>query len=139
MDGTNDCNCLNCQLKARWREYYALSEQVIREHIDTYRQILSTLDDICENVLDIEAYFDTASRMSELLKTMGPGTVFYNYFYEHIDPKQSGDVRYFRMLCRDMREQIQAFNCWRKDRRRMRLVKSSPPPRQAEMVSMENV
>ncbi len=127
MDDSTLCNCLNCQLKARWQKYYERSDQVIREHPDAYRQILSLLDEVCENILDIEAYFNTASRISGLLKTMGPGTVFFNYFYVHIDPAKCGDVRYFRIICRDLREQIRALNQWRRDRRRVHLVQRRRP------------
>ena len=122
MDLTTDCNCLNCCLKASWKQYYALSEKMIRTHPDTYQQIKASLDEVCENIIDIEAYFETACRISRLLETMGPGTVFYNYFYEQIDPRRSGDVRYFRSLCRDLREQIHALNRWRKKQREIRLV-----------------
>lgn len=123
MDLTTDCNCLNCCLKARWEQYYALSEKMIRTYPDTYQQIKASLDKVCENIIDIEDYFDTACRLSRLLATMGPGTVFYNYFYEHIDPSKSGDIRYFRMLCRDLREQIAVFNDWRKKQRKIHLIK----------------
>jgi hypothetical protein len=80
------------------------------------------LGEVCENSIEIDAYFDTASRLSSLLKTMGSGTVFYNYFYENIDPCQSGNARFFRMLCRDLREQLRALNQWRKHRRHLRLI-----------------
>jgi hypothetical protein len=123
MDLTTDCNCLNCCLKASWEQYYELSEKMILTHPDTYQQIKASLDKVCENIIDIEAYFDSARQLSNLLKTMGAGTVFYNYFYEQINPRQSGDVRYFRMLCRDLREQIDALNLWRKERRKIRLIK----------------
>jgi hypothetical protein len=134
MDDTTPCDCLNCQLKARWREYYERSDRVIREQPDAYRQILLLLDEVCENILDIEAYFETASRISGLLKTMGPGTVFYNYFYEHIDPAKCGDARYFRMICRDLREQVRALNQWRRDQRRLHLVPRRRPTEGASRV-----
>ncbi|MGB9499180.1 MAG: hypothetical protein ACKVE4_05390 [Dissulfuribacterales bacterium] len=123
MDVTTHCNCLNCCLKARWEQYYKLSEKMILKHPDTYQQIQASLNAVCENIIDIEAYFDTARRLSSLLETMGAGTVFYNYFYEQIDPCKSGDIRYFRMLCRDLREQITALNRWRKKQREIRLIK----------------
>lgn len=122
MDVNTGCNCLNCCLKARWAQYYELSEKSIRQHPDTYQEIRRELDAVCEKIIDIEVYFDTACRISCLLETMGPGTVFYNYFYEQIDPRKSGDVRYFRSLCRDLREQINALNHWRKKQRKIRLI-----------------
>jgi hypothetical protein len=122
MESTHDCNCLNCCLKARWEQYYELSEKRILTHPETYQQIKASLTVVCDQVIDIEVYFETARRISCLLETMGPGTVFYNYFHEQIDPRQSGDVRYFRSLCRDLREQIHALDRWRKKQRKIRLV-----------------
>ena len=113
---------LNCHLKARWKQYYELSEQMILKKPDIYQQIRAMLNKVCETTIDIEAYFDTACRISVLLEQMGPGTVFYNYFFEQINPRKRGDVRYFRMLCRDLREQIKTLNHWRKKRRQIRLL-----------------
>lgn len=124
METKDDCNCLNCHLQAKWREYYEASDAVIRQKPDVYREIMAMLHGVCARPLDIDDYWDIAVRLSEYLEQMGEGTVFYNYFFEQINPYHYGNVRYFRHLCLDLREQIDALNRWRRENRRLRLVKT---------------
>lgn len=123
METKDECNCLNCHLQAKWRAYYHASEEMIRKQPEAYREILSLLDRICKRPVDIDEYWDMAVRLSGLLEQMGEGTVFYNYFFEQINPCYYGVARYLRHLCLDLREQIEALNRWRRENRRLRLVK----------------
>jgi hypothetical protein len=118
----DDCNCLNCHLQAKWREYYEASEAMVRVKFSVYKEIMAILQKVCTQPVDIDEYWDMAVRLSEFLEQMGQGTVFYNYFFEQINPYHYGNVRYFRHLCLDLREQIAAFNEWRQTRRRLSVV-----------------
>lgn len=121
----NDCDCLNCQLQAKWRNYYEATEKAMRSRFSVYREIMGLLQQVCEEPLDIDEYWDVATHLGECLARMGEGTVFYNYFYEQIHPSRRGTVRHFRHLCQDLWEQIHLFNQWRCGRRQLKIVASS--------------
>ena len=101
------------------------SEQAIRQQTDTYRMLKQMVDQINGNPLDVGDYYHTALRLSALLGQMtrgGEDTIFH-YFAEQIDPGKYGDVRCFRMECRDLAEQIKAIDQWRAARRRLKRIK----------------
>jgi len=124
METQDHCDCLNCLLQTKWREYYAATETALTANYPAYREILGLFDRICTRPVEIDEYWDMAVRLGKLLEQMGPGTVFYNYFFEQINPYHQGTARHFRHLCLDLREQIQAFDRWRREKRRLRLVKN---------------
>jgi hypothetical protein len=101
------------------------SERAIREHSDTFRQIKKMLQEINSRPLDVEDYHRTARCLGGMLARMsdvGGGTIFH-YFAEHIDPGRSGDVRCFRLECRDLAEQIRHMEQWRAERHRLKRIK----------------
>ena len=120
----SDCTCATIDgLREKCRECHIRSAAAISGRPGVYREICRIIRQIDGGPVDIDAYFEIAVRLSGHLKEMGPGTLFYNYFYEHIDPCQYGNARFFRSHCRDLLEQIQALERWRKSSRRLRLVK----------------
>jgi hypothetical protein len=124
------------QLNERWVKCYEQSEQAILRNPQTFQEILSIIDEVCFGLIDIDEYYDVASRLSQRLDQMGRETIFFNYFHEQIDPKHHGTARYFRPLCRDLSEQIEELNQWRKTRRCLRIVRYSPMENQyKEMAS----
>jgi hypothetical protein len=102
------------------------SEQAIREHSDTYRAIKKMLSDINNRPVDVGDYHKTATHLGSMLMKMstsiGGGTIFH-YFAEHIDPGKAGDVRCFRLECRDLADQIRHLELWRAERHRLKRIK----------------
>ena len=113
------------QLNERWAKCYAQSEQAILKNPEVYREILSLTDEVCFSIIDIDEYFNIASRLARRLGRMGAETIFFNYFHEQIDPRRYGNPRYLRAVCWDLSDQINALNKWRRTRRCLRLVLSS--------------
>jgi hypothetical protein len=111
------------QLNERWVKCYEHSEKAILKHPEIYKKLLSLIDEVCFGSVDIDEYYNLAIALSEYLHQMGSGTIFFNYFYEHIDPNRQGSVRFFRAICLDLADQIDGLNRWRKTRRRLSLVK----------------
>ena len=112
-------------LKKRRLESLMLSEKALVEHIETYREIKTLVKEIVFKTVDIGDYFSTASRLTKLLETMtqvGTETIF-NYFYQNIDPRQCGEVRYFRAVCLDLFEQLNELDKWRADKRKLTKIK----------------
>lgn len=98
------------------------SEDAIRRHPDEFQEIREILDRVAREPLEIDDYYPLAARLARLLKTMGPGTVFHDYYLENIDPHKDCQARYFRYICRDLQEQVAEFVFWRRNRRQLRLV-----------------
>jgi hypothetical protein len=123
MDIRDDRLSTTQQLNERWIKCYEQSEQAILKHPEIYKKLLSLIDEVCFGIVDIDEYYDLAAALSECLHQMGGDTIFFNYFYEQIHPSRHGTARFFRALCRDLSEQIDALNRWRKTRRCLSLVK----------------
>ena len=102
------------------------TERAVREHGDTYREIKELIREINSRPLDVGDYYKTASRLGAMLVAMSHGigscTIFH-YFAEHIDPGRAGDVRCFRLECRDLAEQIRYLEQWRAERHRLKRIK----------------
>lgn len=98
------------------------SEEAIRRHPNEFKEIREILDRVTREPVDIDDYYPLAARLARLLETMGPGTVFHCYYLENIDPCKACQARYFRYICRDLQEQIAAFNHWRRNQQQIRLV-----------------
>jgi hypothetical protein len=112
------------ELKKRAAASMTITEKAIIAHPETYREIKQMLDHIVADTIDIGEYQKTAEQLSRLLEIMissGTSSIFY-YFYNNIDPRQGGDVRYFRATCMDLMEQIRCIDDMRRCRRNIRLV-----------------
>jgi hypothetical protein len=57
-----------------------------------------------------------------LCLTCSSHTIFH-YFAENIHPGKSGDVRCFRLECRDLAEQIRDLDQWRAQQHRLKRIK----------------
>jgi hypothetical protein len=111
------------QLNEQWMKSYEQSEKAIFKNPEAYREILSLIDEVCFGIVDIDEYFNLAVRLAKNLYKMGSDTIFFKYFFEQIHPFHHGNARFLRPLCRDLSEQIEALNRWRKTRRCLSLVK----------------
>ncbi|MBT8338472.1 MAG: hypothetical protein HKP58_08770 [Desulfatitalea sp.] len=113
------------ELQRRRLEDLRGAELAIRTRHETYQEIKRLVRQINDHDLDVSEYYTTARRLGSLLGTMTEGihrTIFH-YFAEHIDPHQSGDVRCFRMECRELAGHLRQLDQWRADMRRMVLIK----------------
>jgi hypothetical protein len=104
-------------------ECFTISEQAILRDPDTYRELKQRLLRISNDPIDIDEYFCTACRLAQLLKKMGPETIFTTYFHENIDPNLKGKAYFFRSECKNLLELIEDLNKWRKSKRELTLVK----------------
>lgn len=104
-------------------ECFTTSEQAILRDPDTYRELKQRLLRISNDPIDIDEYFCTACRLAQLLKKMGPETIFTTYFHENIDPNLKGKAYFFRSECKNLLEQIENLNKWRKGKRELTMVK----------------
>ena len=112
------------QLKKRRRQSLRISKKSIREHPAEYREIKRLVRHVISSTIDIGQYYQTAERLTGLLEKMmetGAGSIF-SYFYQNIDPKQRGRVRYFRAVCCDLNEQLKGLEQVRLDQQSIRLV-----------------
>ena len=110
------------ELHKRRAECFSVSEQAILRDPDTYREIKQCLLRISNDLIDIDEYFCTACRLAQLLKKMGPETIFTKYFYENIDPNLKGKAYFFRSECKSLLQVIENLNNWRKSKREFTLV-----------------
>jgi hypothetical protein len=101
------------------------SEQAIRRQADTYQALKRLVHDINAHTVDVAEYYRTATRLGSLLLklTCGAEQTIFHYFAEHIDPGRHGDVRCFRLECRDLEQQIKELEQWRAARRQLKRIK----------------
>ncbi|MGB9499169.1 MAG: hypothetical protein ACKVE4_05335 [Dissulfuribacterales bacterium] len=112
------------ELKKRRSESLRISEKAISEHPNEYREIKTLVSEILSKPVDIGDYYKTARKLAGLLEKMiktETVSIFY-YYYKNIDPRKSGQARYFRANCLDLYEQLKYVNELRIDRRKMRLI-----------------
>lgn len=98
------------------------SEDAICRHPNEFDEIRELLGRVVSEPVDIDDYYPLAARLARLLEAMGPGTVFHHYYLENMDPRKGCQARYFRYICRDLQEQIDQLNHWRRNQRQLRLV-----------------
>ena len=112
------------ELQKRRSESLRISEKAISEHPNEYREIKALVSEILSKPVDIGDYYKTAGKLAGLLEKMiktETVSIFY-YYYKTIDPRKSGQARYFRTNCLDLHEQLKHVNELRVDRRKMRLI-----------------
>ncbi len=112
------------ELKKRTEASISKAEKAITAHPEAYREIKQILDHVVADVIDIGEYRKTAEQLARLLELMSASSKssIFHYHYNNIDPRRGGDVRYFRAICIDLREQIHCIDEMRRSRRHLRLV-----------------
>jgi hypothetical protein len=122
------------ELKKRTEASMRMAEKAIVAHPEAYREIKQILDRVVADVIDIGEYRKTAERLARLLEIIaasGKSSIFH-YFYNNIDPRRGGDVRYFRAICTDLQKQIHCIDDMRRATHRLRLVEKRPSDPDAE-------
>jgi hypothetical protein len=112
-------------LVQRRAEGLTASERAIQKRYLIYMDLKRLVEKVNTDLLDVADYYSTAVLLGTLLCDISRGysnTVFH-YFAEHIDPRKKGDVRCFRMECRQLNEQFEELERRRIDRRRIKIIK----------------
>ncbi len=111
-------------LQKRWERALVASGKAVDAHAAAYADLKSLVLSIIDQPLDIKDYFPTVEKLSDLLHTMDPkgsGSIFH-LFSERISPESIWQVRLLRVECHDLLAHLDAFEQWRRQNRRLRLV-----------------
>lgn len=98
-------------------------EAVIRSPAE-YRQLKRLLGQILAGPVDVGDYYRVARQLGRLLETLTascPESLFA-YFYHNIDPDKQGDARYFKIMCLDLKKQVDLLERYRRQHRGLRVV-----------------
>ncbi len=112
-------------LRRRRQESLEKTEKAIADHPDEYRQIKQLLGEILARPVEITEYYRIARALTGLLEqlnALSPGSLFA-YYHENIAPELQGDTRYFKMMCADLREQIDHVDRFRRQRHNLRVLR----------------
>lgn len=113
------------ELHQRWEEAMVLTEEAVNRHPEVYRELKSLIEGILVAPLDIRDYFSTAEKIVLLLKQLDPGgrgSIFHR-FTECLAPSTIWHVRWMRVECTDLMDHLKAFDQWRREKCRLKLVK----------------
>ena len=112
------------ELERRWEKTLAATEKAVSRHPEVYREIKLLVEDIVTKTLDISDYPFTAEKLGSLLRRMADDTqknIFY-FFCDRISPSSIGKLKLLRLECRDLLEQLKAFDVWRRETHHLRLL-----------------
>ncbi|MFO7861409.1 MAG: hypothetical protein R6U41_09330 [Desulfosalsimonas sp.] len=112
------------ELRRRRKQSLEKTEKAVAARPEQYRQIKRLVEDVLARPVEISEYYRIArdlSRLLEQLNASAPGSLFA-YYHENIAPERKGDVRYFKMMCTDLRNQIHQLDQFRRSRHNLRIV-----------------
>ncbi len=104
-------------------EYLTITDKAVRKHPKIFSELRIMVEQILSNSIDVSQYYRLATQLAEQIQAMGKETIFYHYFFENIHPDIRGRARYFRSMCRDLKNQVDEFNRWRCRTRNIRLLR----------------
>ena len=112
-------------LKRRWVECLAASEAAVHQSYPVYRKMKRLVENINSTAVDVADYYPTAVELGSLLREMtyGYSNTAFHYYADHIDPRKNGDVRCFRMECRQLLEHCKELERHRALQQRLRVIK----------------
>jgi hypothetical protein len=113
------------QLVSRWNRTLEATGSAVMTHPTAYRDLKRQLRKTIAGRIDINDYFSTVERFTDLLEKLDPGgrdTIFH-YFRSRIAPTSIWDVKLLRMECRDLMNHLEVFDQWRRERHHLRVVK----------------
>lgn len=88
------------------REIYARrladSARAVRKNPMAYKKLRGVLCRVVRHPVDVDDWPSLASLVADLCGEMGQGTIFYEYYHEHIHPNKKGRARFFRTECREL-------------------------------------
>jgi hypothetical protein len=112
-------------LRKKRAEGLIASEKAINHCYHTYQDLKRLINEINSGSLDVADYYSTAMRLGNMLREISAGydNTIFNYFADHLDPGQKGDVRCFRMECRQLSEELKTLDQLRAKQRQLTIVK----------------
>ena len=113
------------QLEARWEKTLRATQNAVVSHPRTYRQLKAQASTVINSPIDIQDYLATVERLTTHLTTLDPngqGSIF-TFFNARITPTSIWHVNMLRMECSDMLDHLRAFDRWRREQHRLRMVK----------------
>jgi len=112
-------------LATRRLDAFTASERSVAVDPEAYRETKEVPQKVIGCPLDISEYYRTAAYLGKRLDRLccPESDTIFAYYSPQIDPSRSGDVRYSRAVCVDLRGQIDALDRWRLRRRRLQRVK----------------
>jgi len=113
------------QLEARWEKALRATRNAVADHPRTYRELKAQATAIIDSPIDIQDYFPTVEKLTTRLRTLDPcgrGSIF-GFFNDRIAPTSVWHVKMLRMECTDLLSHLNAFDKWRRDQHRLRMVK----------------
>jgi|GEM_PF-1016017 hypothetical protein len=118
------CSTLD-ELKQKRTAALLKSQKAILQQVTTYRELKKRVHEINNGPLDVADYYRTATELGALLLKLCAceNHTIFHYFAEHIHPGKAGDVRCFRLECRDLADQIKALDMERAQKHRLKRVK----------------
>ncbi|MFW6081648.1 MAG: hypothetical protein ACOC7W_07025 [Desulfosalsimonas sp.] len=111
-------------LKQRRQQALDRAEKAIAGSPGEYREIKRLLDAVLDRPVDVSDYYRVATkivRLLEMLSATSPDSLFA-YYCNNIDPNRQGDARYFKIVCRDLRHQLELIDQYRRQRHKLRII-----------------
>jgi hypothetical protein len=112
-------------LERRWEETLRATDKTVRRHPHVYRELKKLVEEIVTQPLDINDYPFTAEKLAGLLRSMDDETRknIFHFYFDRIFPASIGRLKLLRLECRDLSEQLEAFDKWRMETHRLRVLK----------------
>ena len=111
------------KLEKLHQKAFMLTEKAVCDCPERYMEIRKTVDYILAHPIDVGEYYDVSLELALMVQSLGRDTIFYPYFFENIHPNMKGKAKYFRSVCRDLKNQLVQFTDSRKQQRQIRLIK----------------
>ena len=113
------------ELERRWEKTLSATEKAVNHHPEVYGEIKLFVGEIVTKTLDISDYPSTAEKLGRLLRTMAEGSEknIFHFFCDRISPSSISKLKLLRLECRDLLEQLKAFDVWRRETHHLRLLK----------------
>ena len=125
MKDTNNGRSSLDDLEKKWAQCLLASEKAVGKRYRVYSDIKRLVRRVNMGLVDVADHYATAVELGTMLGKIssdcGP-TVFF-YFAEQIDPRKKGDMRCFRMECRQLAKQLKELDRRRMGRGPLRVIK----------------
>ena len=113
------------ELEKRWAQCLTVSEKAIAQRYRAFCDLKRQVEKINAGLLAVADYYPTAVELGTKLSALSAGygpTVFY-YYAHQIDPRKKGDIRCFRMECRQLFQQLEELDHRRMTRGPLKVIK----------------
>ncbi|MFP3999141.1 MAG: hypothetical protein ACLFUN_04795 [Desulfobacterales bacterium] len=112
------------ELRRRRQRALEKAEKAISERPGEYREIKRLLDEILDRPVDVTDYYRVAGEIVRLLEKLSASSSesLFAYYCSNIDPRKKGDARYFKVVCRDLRHQLNLVDQYRRQRHNLRIL-----------------